>query len=59
MPTTDFLKLEEMHLMYTICHIVCKDGLLVDQDKIIATLDMVSPTSVQEMTSTLGHTGYY
>jgi hypothetical protein len=38
---------------------VCKDGLLVDPDKIISILDMVPPTSVPEMHTTLGHTGYY
>jgi hypothetical protein len=36
-----------------------KDGLLVDQAKIVSILDMVAPTSVREMCATLGHTGYY
>jgi hypothetical protein len=40
-------------------HVMCKYGLMVDQDKITTILGMVSPTSVQEMRATLGHTGYY
>jgi hypothetical protein len=38
---------------------MCKDGLMVDQDNIIAILDMVAPTSIRELRVTLGHTGYY
>jgi hypothetical protein len=40
-------------------HVVCKDGLLVDQYKIVPILDMVAPTSVWDMHTTLGHIGYY
>jgi hypothetical protein len=40
-------------------HVVCKDGLLVDQAKIVAILDMVALTSVRELCTTLGHIGYY
>jgi hypothetical protein len=40
-------------------HVVCKDGLLVDQAKIVTILDMVAPTSVHELCATLGHTRYY
>jgi hypothetical protein len=40
-------------------HIVCKDGLVVDQAKITSILDMVAHTSVREMHATLGHTRYY
>jgi hypothetical protein len=62
-PTLDFTKFEEVHLLYTIWdtvlgHVVCKDGLLVDQEKIVCILDMVAPTLVERCT-TLGHTGYY
>jgi hypothetical protein len=37
-------------------HIVCKDGLLVDQAKIAAILDMVTPITIPELRATLGHT---
>jgi hypothetical protein len=30
-------------------HVVCKDGLLVDPAKIAAILEMITPTSVQEL----------
>jgi hypothetical protein len=40
-------------------HVMCKDDLLMDPTKIVSILDMVAPTSVQEMHTTLGHTGYY
>jgi hypothetical protein len=39
-------------------HMVCKEGLLVDQVKISAILDIVAPTSVKELHTTLGHIGY-
>jgi hypothetical protein len=38
---------------------MCKHGLLTELVKIVATLDMVVPTSVRGMCTTLGHTGYY
>jgi hypothetical protein len=31
----------------------------VDQDKIVAILDMVAPTYGRDLHTTLGHTGYY
>jgi hypothetical protein len=37
-------------------HVVCKDGLLVDQAKIVSILDIVPPTSVHKLHRTLGHT---
>lgn len=40
-------------------HVMCKDGLLVDQANITAILDMVAPTLVHELRTTLGHTRYY
>ena len=38
---------------------VCNEGFLVDQVKIVMLLDMVAPTSVRELCATLGHTEYY
>jgi hypothetical protein len=40
-------------------HIVCKQGLLVDPSKIAIIVDLPPPTSVKQLHTTLGHTGYY
>jgi hypothetical protein len=40
-------------------HIVCKQGLLVDPSKIAIIVDFPPPTSVKQLHTTLGHTGYY
>jgi hypothetical protein len=40
-------------------HIVCKHGLLVDPSKIAIIVDLPPPTSVKQLHTTLGHTGYY
>ena len=40
-------------------HIVCKQGLLVDPSKISIIVDLPPPTSVRQLCTTLGHTGYY
>ena len=40
-------------------HIVCKEGLLVDLEKIALILSLPPPTNVNMLRATLGHTGYY
>jgi hypothetical protein len=40
-------------------HIVCKQVLLVDPSKIDIIVDLPPPTSVKQLCTTLGHTGYY
>ena len=40
-------------------HVVCHDGILVDPVKVEIILDFPLPTSVMQLRSTLGHTGYY
>ena len=40
-------------------HVVCRDGILVDPAKIAIILDLPPPTSVTQLRSVLGHTGYY
>jgi hypothetical protein len=40
-------------------NIVCKKGLLVDPSKISIIVDLPPPTSVRQLCTTLGHTGYY
>jgi hypothetical protein len=40
-------------------HIVCKQGLLVDPSKIAIIVDFLPPTSVKQLHTTLGNTGYY
>jgi hypothetical protein len=40
-------------------HIVCKQGLLVDPSKIAIIVDLPPPTSVKQLHTMLGHTGYY
>jgi hypothetical protein len=40
-------------------HVVCKEGLLVDQVNIVAILDMVAPTSVKGFVCHIGPHGYY
>jgi hypothetical protein len=40
-------------------HIICKQGLLVDPSKIAIIVDLPPPTSVKQLRTTLGHTGYY
>jgi hypothetical protein len=40
-------------------HIVCKHGLLVDPSTIVIIVDLPLPTSVRQLGTTLGHTGYY
>jgi hypothetical protein len=40
-------------------HIMCKQGLLVDPSKIAIIVDLLPPTSVRQLCTALGHTGYY
>jgi hypothetical protein len=40
-------------------HIVCKQGLLVNPYKISIIVDLPPPTSVKQLRTALGHTGYY
>jgi hypothetical protein len=40
-------------------HIVCKQSLLVDPSKIAIIVDLPPPTSVKQLHTVLGHTGYY
>ena len=40
-------------------HVVCRDGILVDPAKVVIVLDLPPPTSVTQLRSVLGHTGYY
>jgi hypothetical protein len=40
-------------------HILCKQGLLVDPSKIVIIVDLPPPTSVKQLHTVLGHTGYY
>lgn len=40
-------------------HVVCKEDLLVDQEKIATIVDMLMPTFVRELCVNLGHIGYY
>jgi hypothetical protein len=40
-------------------HIVCKQGLLVDPSKIAIIVYFSPPTSVKQLRTMLGHTGYY
>jgi hypothetical protein len=40
-------------------HIVCKKGLLVDPSKIAIIVDLPPPTSIRQLHTVLGHTGYY
>jgi hypothetical protein len=40
-------------------HTVCKKGLLVDPSRISIIVDFPPPTSVKQLCTVLGHTGYY
>ena len=40
-------------------HIVYKEGLLVDVEKIMLILSLTPPTNVKMLQTTLGHIGYY
>ena len=40
-------------------HIVCKEGLKTDPDKVSVILEMQPSTNVMEVKSFLGHIGYY
>jgi hypothetical protein len=40
-------------------HIVCKQRLLVDPSKTAIIVDLPPPTSVKQLRTALGHTGYY
>ena len=40
-------------------HVVCQDRILVDPMKVAIILDLPPPTSVTQLISVLGHTGYY
>jgi hypothetical protein len=40
-------------------HIVCREGVLVDPAKVAVILNMPPPTTVKQLQTTLGHTGYY
>ena len=59
----DFLEFEK----YIFCvpfgillgHMVCKQGLVVDPAKIAIIVNLPPPTSVKQLRTMLGHTGYY
>ena len=38
---------------------MCRDGILVDPVKVVIVLELPPPTSVKQLRSMLGHTGYY
>lgn len=40
-------------------HIVCKQGLMVDPAKIAIIVNLQPPSSVKQLRTALGHTGYY
>jgi hypothetical protein len=40
-------------------NIVCKQGLLVDPSKIVIIVDLPPPTSVRQLCTALGYSGYY
>ena len=40
-------------------HIVCKQGLMVDPDKIAIIVNLPTPKIVRQLHTTLGHTRYY
>ena len=40
-------------------HIVCKEGLKTDPEKVRAIMEMQPSTNVMEVKSFLGHIGYY
>ena len=40
-------------------HVVCCDSILVDPAKVVIILDLPPPTSVTQLRSVMGHTGYY
>jgi hypothetical protein len=40
-------------------NILCKQGLLVDPSKIVIIVDLTPHTSVRQLSTALGHTGYY
>jgi hypothetical protein len=40
-------------------HVVCKEGLLLDQEEIATIVDMLNPTYVRDLCANLGHIGYY
>jgi hypothetical protein len=42
-----------------LCHIVCREGVLVDPTKVAVILNISTPTNAKLFCSTLGHTGYY
>ena len=61
--TTDFLELEKVYFCapfgILLGHIVCKQGLMMDPAKIAIIVNLPPPTSVRQLRTTLGHTGYY
>ena len=40
-------------------HVVCKQSIMVDLAKIVVILNLQVPRSVEQLHTTLGHTGYY
>ena len=40
-------------------HVVCRQGLMVDPVKIAIIVNLPPPSSIKQMHTTLGHTGYY
>jgi hypothetical protein len=60
---SDCPELEEVYFLLTfwsfLGHIVCKQGLLVDPSNISIIVDLPPPTSVRQLRTALGHTGYY
>jgi hypothetical protein len=60
---SDFPELEECIFFspfgVLLGHIVCKKGLLLDPSKIAIIVDLPPPTSVRQLHTALGHTGYY
>ena len=40
-------------------HVLCRDEILVNPVKVAIIMELTPPTSVTQLRSTLGHTGYY
>ena len=40
-------------------HVVCRNGILLDPDKIVNIVDLPPSSLVKQLRTTLGHTGYY
>jgi len=46
-------------LGFLLGHVVCREGLMVDPVKMMVIINLEAPRSMQQLLTTLGHTGYY